>query len=103
MSELIDNRAERIRTLKGIIKRLHTGVPEEEVRQNLKDLVSKTDYSEIMAMEQELIADGMPASEIQGMCDLHSQVTRDFLVQLTPAPLPPGHPVDTLRRENEAV
>jgi DUF438 domain-containing protein len=56
-----------------------------------------------MAMEQELIADGMPVEEIQGMCDLHSQVTREVLVQLAPAPLPPGHPVDTFRRENEAL
>jgi DUF438 domain-containing protein len=103
MSELIDNRAQRVRILKGIIKSLHAGAPQEEVRQSLKDLVCKTDYSEIMAMEQELIAEGMPVSEIQGMCDLHSQVTREVLVQLAPAPVPPGHPVDTFRRENEAL
>jgi DUF438 domain-containing protein len=103
MSELIDNRAQRVRTLKTIIKSLHAGAPQDEVRQNLKDLVCQTDYSEIMAMEQELIAEGMPVSEIQGMCDLHSQVTREVMVQLTPAPLAPGHPVDTFRRENEAL
>jgi DUF438 domain-containing protein len=103
MSELIDNRAQRVRTLKTIIKTLHAGAPQDEVRQNLKDLVRQTDYSEIMAMEQELIAEGMPVSEIQGMCDLHSQVTREVMVQLTPAPLAPGHPVDTFRRENEAL
>jgi DUF438 domain-containing protein len=45
----------------------------------------------------------MPVSEIQRMCDLHSQVTREVLVQLAPAPLAPGHPVDTLWRENEAL
>src|SRR6516225_4651105 len=103
MSELIDNRTQRVRALKTIIKTLHAGAPQEEVRQSLKDLVCKTDYSEIMAMEQELIAEGMPVSEIQGMCDLHSQVTREVLVQLAPAPVPPGHPVDTFRRENEAL
>ena len=103
MSELIDNRAQRVRTLKSIIKRLHAGGAPEEERSSLKELVCQTDYSEIMAMEQELIADGMPVEEIQGMCDLHSQVTREVLVQLAPAPLPPGHPVDTFRRENEAL
>src|SRR5438445_1793162 len=56
-----------------------------------------------MAMEQELIAEGMPVEEILVMCDLHSQVTREVLVQLAPAPVPPGHPVDTFRRENEAL
>jgi hypothetical protein len=38
-----------------------------------------------------------------GMCDLHSQVVRDILVERAGAPLPPGHPVDTFRRENEAL
>ena len=80
MSELIDNRAQRVRTLKTIIKSLHAGASQDEVRQSLKELVCQTDYSEIMAMEQELIAEGMPVSEIQGMCDLHSQVTRDVLI-----------------------
>jgi uncharacterized protein len=103
MSELIDNRAQRVRTLKGIIKRLHAGEAPDEVRASLKELVCQTDYSEVMAMEQELIADGMPVEEIQGMCDLHSQVTREVLVQLAPPPVLPGHPVDTFRRENEAL
>ena len=103
MSELIDNRAERVRTLKSIIKRLHSGEAADTVRSSLKELVCRTDYSEVMAMEQELIADGMPVEEIQSMCDLHSQVTREVLVQLAPPPVPPGHPVDTFRRENEAL
>jgi len=103
MSELIDNRAQRVRTLKEIIKHLHAGEAPDAVRRSLKELVCQTDYSEVMAMEQDLIADGMPVEEIQSMCDLHSQVTREVLVQLAPAPLPPGHPVDTFRRENEAL
>jgi uncharacterized protein len=103
MSELIDNRTQRVRTLKTIIKNLNAGAPQDEIRQRLKELVCQTDYSEIMTMEQELIAEGMPVSEIQSMCDLHSQVTREVLVQLAPAPLAPGHPVDTFRRENEAL
>ena len=103
MSELIDNRSQRVRTLKGIIRRLHAGEAPDEVRASLKELVCQTDYTEVMAMEQELIADGMPVEEILDMCDLHSQVTREVLVQLAPAPLAPGHPVDTFRRENEAL
>jgi uncharacterized protein len=103
MSELIDNRAHRVRTLKGIIKKLHAGESPDTVKDELAHIVRETDYSEIMAMEQELMADGMPVEEIQSMCDLHSQVTREVLVQLAPAPVPPGHPADTFRRENEAI
>ena len=41
-----------------------------------------TDAGEIMAMEQELIAGGMPVEGVRSMCDLHSQVSRDVLVEL---------------------
>lgn len=103
MSELIDNRAQRIRTLKEIIRSLHTGESPEVVKARLRELVRQTDHSEIVAMEQALMAEGMPVSEIQAMCDLHSQVTREVLVQIRPPELPPGHPVDTFRRENAAL
>ncbi len=103
MSELLDNKANRIRTLKAIIKHLHSGRSPEEVKAQLKEMVRETDYSEIVAMEQELMAEGMPVAEIQSMCDLHSQVTREVLVPLVSKPLPPGHPADTFRRENQAL
>lgn len=103
MSELINNRQHRIETMKHIIRHLHAGEAPEQVREQMKRLVGETDYAEIVAMEQELIAEGMPVAEIQSMCDLHSQVTRDVLVQLPPPALPPGHPADTLRKENAAL
>lgn len=103
MSEIIDNRARRIRTLKEIIRHLHAGQPPEEVKDRLRQVVQETDYSEIVAMEQELMAEGMPVEEVQSMCDLHSQVTREVLVPPPAAPVPPGHPVDTFRRENQAL
>ena len=39
MSELIDNRAHRIRTLKEIIKHLHEGTAPEQAKARLKQLV----------------------------------------------------------------
>jgi uncharacterized protein len=103
MSEYIDNRAHRVRTLKKIIKKLHAGEAPETVKAELEEIVQQTDYSEVVAMEQELMADGMPVEEVQSMCDLHSQVTRDVLVQPPARVVPPGHPADTLRRENDAL
>lgn len=103
MSEFIDNRSRRIGALKDVIKRLHSGEAPEQVKGSLKALVEGVDSSEIMAMEQQLMAEGMPVHEIQRMCDLHSQVTREVLVQLAPAAVVPGHPADTFRRENEAL
>ena len=69
----------------------------------MKTLVGQTDSCTLMSMEQNLIAGGMPVEKLAGLCDLHSQVTRDVLVPLPGAPLPPGHPVDTFRRENTAL
>lgn len=104
MSELIDNKANRIRVLKDIIKHLHAGNPPEAVQRQMREIVKQTDASEIMAMEQELMAEGMSVEEVRSMCDLHSQVTRDVLIQIpTRKEIAPGHPIDTFRRENEAL
>jgi len=104
MSEVIDNRANRVRVLKDIIKHLHAGNPPEAVQRQMQEIVRQTDASEIMAMEQELMAEGMPVEEVRSMCDLHAQVTRDVLVQIpTRGKIAPGHPIDTFRRENEAL
>ncbi len=104
MSELIDNRAHRISVLKEIIQHLHAGAGPELVKEQLRKIIGETDATEIMAMEQQLMAEGMPVDEVRSMCDLHSQVTRDVLVQLAPpASVEPGHPLDTFRRENDAL
>ena len=104
MSELIDNRAHRISVLKEIIQHLHAGTDPALVKERLRKIVGETDATEIMAMEQQLMAEGMPVEEVRSMCDLHSQVTRDVLVQVAPpASIQAGHPVDTFRRENSAL
>ncbi len=102
MTELIENRARRVQLLKEIIGRLQHGARPDEVKGKLRALIGTATHTEIMAMEQELMAEGMPAEALQGLCDLHSQVVREVLVQL-PRPVAPGHPVDTFRRENDAI
>lgn len=104
MSELIDNRKQRVSVLKEIILHLHAGGTPDVVKNQLREIVRQTDATEIIAMEQDLMAEGMPVEQVRSMCDLHSQVTRDVLVQLTPPQsIQPGHPVDTFRRENAAL
>ncbi|HEX9745012.1 MAG TPA: DUF438 domain-containing protein [bacterium] len=103
MSEFIDNRSHRIRTMKDIIKHLHEGGETEEVKSRLKKLVKETDSTEIAAMEQELINEGMPVEEVQSMCDLHSGVLREILVESVRPEVQPGHPVETFSRENKAI
>lgn len=103
MAELLDNRAHRIRTLKHIIKNLHEGKAPEEVKLQLRTMVKECDHTEIAQMEQELITDGVPVEEIMGMCDLHSQVVSEILVNRPVPEFSPGHPVNTFRLENKAI
>jgi hypothetical protein len=103
MSELLDNRAHRVRTLKEIIRHLHAGQAPSEVKARMTALVRECDASEIAAMEQELMAEGVPVAQIMNMCDLHAAVVRDILVERVSSPVAPGHPADTFRRENEAL
>jgi hypothetical protein len=104
MSELINNREHRIHALKSIIRHLHEGRPPEEVRRQLAAIVGDTDHAEIAAMEQQLMAEGMPVEEVRAMCDLHAEVLRDVMrpIQIRPRILA-GHPVDTFERENAAL
>jgi len=103
MSELINNREHRIKALKEIIKRLHAGEPPESVKDRLAALVTEVDATEIAAMEQQLMDEGMAATEIQSMCDLHSQVLRDVNRDEAGVSFPPGHPGDTFVVENHAI
>ena len=103
MAELINNREQRIAQLKEVISELHEGGEVEAVRQKLKELVQQTDASEIAAMEQQLMDDGLPVEQVMAMCDLHAEVVRDILVERPHGAMLPGHPVETFQRENRAI
>ena len=96
MSELIDNRARRVATLKEIIQHLHKGEAPAEVTGQLREIVRQTNPSEIMAMEQELISGGMKVERIRPMCDFQSHATREVLVQLPASPIAPGHGIENV-------
>jgi len=104
MSELINNREHRIAQLKDIILHLHRGLPPDQVRARLADVVKETDATEIAAMEQQLMADGLSVDEIRSMCDLHAEVLRDVTRPLQIRPrLVAGHPAETFGQENQAI
>ena len=104
MSELINNQAMRIQTLKEVILHLHRGEAPDTVRGRLKALIAEVDASEVAAMEQQLMAEGMSHEEVKSMCDLHADVLREVMAEprLAP-PLPSGHPVQQFRAENAAL
>jgi DUF438 domain-containing protein len=102
MSELLDNSRHRIETLKEIITKLHSGADPDTVKQEFGDLLADVGVSEIAAMENSLMAEGMPQEEIQRMCDVHAAVLGGAAPH-GPTEVPAGHPVHTFRLENGRI
>jgi len=102
MSELLDNSRHRIETLKGIIKQLHDGADPENLKAEFGDLLAEVGVTEIAAMENSLMADGMEQAEIQRMCDVHAAVLGGG-GSCAPVDVPTGHPVQTFQLENDAI
>lgn len=103
MSEIIDNRQQRVEIMKSLVRRLHTGAAEERVKAQLETLLDEADYSDVFLMEAQLIQEGIPAESIQQLCDTHTRVLKKHLdLQETPQTIP-GHPVHTFVQENREL
>jgi len=103
MSELIDNSRHRIEILKGVIRRLHDGESPEALKGEFAGLLDEVGATEIAALENELMAEGMPQEEVQRMCDVHAAVLGDRLGGEPGQEAVPGHPVHTFRLENDRI
>jgi len=106
MSELINNREYRQKVLKELIMELHAGKSVEEVKERFAKLIEGVSPSEISEMENALIREGMPVSEVQRLCDVHAAVFKGSIEQIHMADKPednPGHPVYTFKMENRAL
>ena len=103
MSEFIDNASKRKQILKDVLDGLHQGKSIEDVKAAFTELVKIATYDDIADAEQMLIEEGLPASEIQNLCDLHVEVVREVLDQQPDPESQAGHPIFTMRSENETA
>lgn len=103
MSELINNREYRQEILKEVIRELHTGKTVDEVKAKFGKAIEGVSPSEISAMEQELVKEGLPIEEIQNLCDVHAAVFKGSIEEIHHPEEVPGHPIHTLRQENDAI
>ncbi|MCW4051175.1 MAG: DUF438 domain-containing protein [Candidatus Bathyarchaeota archaeon] len=94
---------QRKEILKSIIRDLHDGVEMEVLRKRFADLVKDVSATEIAEIEQSLIDEGLPETEVKRLCDVHVEVFKHALDdQDVPRP-PAGHPVHTFMVENRAA
>lgn len=106
MSEYINNREYRQKVLKELIMELHDGKSVEEVKERFGKLIDGVSATEISAMENALIKEGMPVSEVQRLCDVHAAVFKGSIEEIHRPEKPednPGHPVFTFKAENRAI
>ncbi|MCS6994317.1 MAG: DUF438 domain-containing protein [Anaerolineales bacterium] len=103
MSELINNRQQRIEIMKHLIRQLHSGASEEQIKHQLETLLDEADYSDVFLMEVQLVQEGLSAQQIQELCDTHTRVLKKHLdLSETPETVP-GHPVHTFVQENREL
>ena len=103
MSEIINNRQQRIDIMKGLIRQLHVGTAEDKVKKQLETILGEADYSDVFLMEIQLMQEGVPQESIQRLCDTHTRVLKKHLdLQETPDMIP-GHPVHTMVQENREL
>ena len=107
MSKEIGNKEYRANTIRKILEQLHAGRSVDALKQQFKEAFDGVSASEIAEAERTLIAQGMPVSEVQKLCDLHAAVVGGSVEQIheskADAAKQPGHPVHTLLAENRAI
>lgn len=104
MSELIDNSERRKELLKHMILQLHAGEAPDEAKKQLISLMKKIPYGEVVEVEQQLIAEGtLSEAEVLKFCDLHTQALEGHIDLSGIKIVPPGHPVDTFKKENSEL
>ena len=105
MSEFLHNTPdERKAMLKEILLRLHQGEQPEALKRQLSTLLHAIPYQEVVAVEEELIAQGLLSTdEIQLFCDHHSEILEGAIDVSGAKEVPAGHPIDTFRAENVAL
>lgn len=103
MSELINNSEARKAKLKELILKIHAGESQDKVRAELIDALTDIPYGEVVEVEQELIAEGLPESEVLKLCDVHSAVLQGNVDLSQAKNIPEGHPIDIMINENKEL
>lgn len=106
MSAEINNREYRKQVLAELIAELHNGKTADEVKDRFAAVFENVSAEEIAHAEQSLIANGLPVSEVQRLCDVHAAVFKGSIADIHRTIDPShvaGHPAHTLVEENRAI
>ncbi len=102
MSEFINNKRARMDALKSLLLKLNNNEDIIHVKAQIAAELKNVPYEDVLAVEQELIAEGMSNEKMLELCDLHSNALSGLMPGITKL-LPDGHPVMVFRKENVAI
>src|ERR1035437_6354163 len=102
MSEFINNHRKRMDELKELLAKLDSPGAIESVRTEIAEKLKTVPYEDVLAVEQELILEGMPSEKMLEICDLHSNALSG-LIPGSQKTTHEGHPVSVFRKENLAI
>jgi DUF438 domain-containing protein len=72
MSEIINNRQQRIDIMKGLIRQLHKGASESKIKKQLETMLDEADYADVFLMEVQLMQ-GVLNRKVYGIYAIHLQ------------------------------
>jgi hypothetical protein len=90
---------ERKAKIKEIISRVHEGEDPEKLKAAFKEILGDVRPEEISRIEEEMIKEGLPPSEIQKLCEVHMAMFREAL-EAEETIAPEGHPIRILMEEH---
>lgn len=67
---------DKVEVVKALLKELHRGASVEELKRKFRDVLASITPFEIPLIEQQLVREGIPISDILKLCDLHVELFR---------------------------
>ncbi len=91
------------KVLKDIIIKLHEDLSVEEAKKRFEEEVGEISSTEIAAIEQSLIDDGMSPEDIKKFCNVHALLFESALKESITTEEHPAHPINLFKLENREI
>lgn len=94
---------DRQKRLAQLLWELHRGADITQTQSKIRTELVQIPYDEVVEVEQSLLAQGLPVSELISFCDIHSQVLNGVVEAPASQLTSERHPLEHLRQENRVL
>ncbi|GAB4029947.1 MAG: DUF438 domain-containing protein [Elusimicrobiota bacterium] len=89
--------------IKEILKKLSDGLSFADAKKEVVSKIGNIESSELFAIEQELIDEGISPEEIKRFCNVHALLFEGMFEKKVSDPSSPSHPVNLFKAENAKI